>query len=262
MHCKNEKGFTLLELIIVIAILTTLATVAIPIYTDVLESSRAEADKVSLVTLNQSSVAYAMINDIPTPDVDIFEGIGTDEARIHKLIDEKFLLMAPVAQQKDAEFNWEVDAQKWVISGGVSGGESGTGAGGTNPDDDDPDSDGEDPDEGGSTPPEDEGGTGSEPDLSGYNDWDPDVDYPNANTFVVYDGKLYYNLWWVNGTTLPGTNQVWQQVSDEWVYYNIYDAGDTTIYNGVTYRARYWTSQMEPSHSQYGAWEQISPPPV
>jgi len=226
---RKNKGFTVMELIIAVAIIVILAAVAIPAYVNVLKKAKLQADITSVVVLNQSSIAYAMTNSIEIPD--IFQGIDNDDARMLKLVDERFLMGVVSSQQKDAEFNWVIEDQVWVINGGmdVGGQEEET------------------------TPPDD-GGT----DLSDYPAWDSSSTYASANSYVVYDGKLYYNLWWVNGSTIPGTVQVWQQVSDDWVYFNIYNNGDTIEYDGHTYRAKFWTSGQAPSDSEYGAWEFIS----
>lgn len=227
IRSKNSIGFTLIELIIIISIIVILAAVAVPIYINVVRKSKAEADIASVVILNQSSVAYAMTNEIQIPD--IFQGIEDDPARIQKLVNEGFLLNLVVPQQDDAEFDWVVADQVWVINGGMNlGGEA--------------------------TPPPDDGGL----DLSDYPDWSLSTTYVSANNYVVYDGKLYYNLWWVDGNILPGTAQVWQQVSDSWVNFNIYNNGDTVEYEGNTYMARHWTSGQTPVDSDYGAWELIS----
>lgn len=56
---RNKKGFTLVELIVVVAILGILATIAIPRLTGVQDRAKLSADKVTFATLN-SAIAVAV----------------------------------------------------------------------------------------------------------------------------------------------------------------------------------------------------------
>ena len=59
MKRKNgQKGFTLIELIVVMAILAVLAAIAVPRYTGMLEQTKVKADAATCVMLNQSTDLY------------------------------------------------------------------------------------------------------------------------------------------------------------------------------------------------------------
>ncbi|MED7818597.1 MULTISPECIES: lytic polysaccharide monooxygenase [unclassified Francisella] len=50
---------------------------------------------------------------------------------------------------------------------------------------------------------------------TGIPTYDPNKEYPNKGTEVVYEGKVYKSQWWVNpGENPPGQNNVWVYVRD------------------------------------------------
>ena len=64
---KNQKGFTLVELMIVVAIIGILAAVAIPKFADMLEKSREGATKGNLSSLNSGISLYVSDNQGVAP---------------------------------------------------------------------------------------------------------------------------------------------------------------------------------------------------
>jgi prepilin-type N-terminal cleavage/methylation domain-containing protein len=64
---KNQKGFTLVELMIVVAIIGILAAIAIPKFADMLEKSREGATKGNLSSLNSGISLYVSDNQGVTP---------------------------------------------------------------------------------------------------------------------------------------------------------------------------------------------------
>jgi type IV pilus assembly protein PilA len=67
---KNNKGFTLAELLIVVAIIAVLTAVAIPIFTTQLEKSREETDIANMRAAKAAAVAYFLDN--PTENTVFF----------------------------------------------------------------------------------------------------------------------------------------------------------------------------------------------
>ena len=60
---KNNKGFTLAELLIVVAIIAVLVAIAIPIFTSQLEKSREAVDEANLRSLYAETVAAVLAED-------------------------------------------------------------------------------------------------------------------------------------------------------------------------------------------------------
>ena len=78
---NNKKGFTLAELLIVVAIIAVLTAVAIPIFNTQLEKSREETDIANLRAAKAAAVAHYMDPD-NTADMyfDAANGVLVDEA--------------------------------------------------------------------------------------------------------------------------------------------------------------------------------------
>lgn len=113
----HKNGFTIIELIVVIGVIVILAVIAIPIYTKAQNVAKYETDNASVSVLNYSTKVYAHNNNIQSAD--IFTGVGDDEARMQMLVDEKFLTEMVYPQQEDAEFEWIISDQNWIIDGGM-----------------------------------------------------------------------------------------------------------------------------------------------
>ncbi len=64
---KNQKGFTLVELMIVVAIIGILAAIAIPKFANMLEKSREGATKGNLSAINSGIALYVSDNQGITP---------------------------------------------------------------------------------------------------------------------------------------------------------------------------------------------------
>ena len=62
---KNEKGFTLAELLIVVAIIGVLVAISIPIFTSQLEKSREAVDAANIRAAYAEIMADAITDDLP-----------------------------------------------------------------------------------------------------------------------------------------------------------------------------------------------------
>ncbi len=194
----GKKGFTIIELIIVIAIMVILASISIPVYTNVLNKAKYTADQDSVAILNSLTSAYASMKEIEVADV--FSGIESDEAKIALLVSESFLAETVTPAQEDAQFVWNWGTNMWEVSGGAELDE----------------------------------GAGSLAEGSTYPEWVSGTKY-GKTIYVTYEGKTYYSHKSTNKE--PGSHKDWQEISDFWVKLNTYKKGDTIIYDGKTYVA-------------------------
>jgi len=111
---KKKAGFTLIELIIVIAILSVLALILLPSINNYVNDARNVVDKTTVRYLNNMTTLYSLSIET-TPD-DIFEGLNTDAQRMEFLTDEGYISPEIEPQNNENEFVWLVDEQIWVIS--------------------------------------------------------------------------------------------------------------------------------------------------
>lgn len=111
---KKDKGFTLMELMIVMAILAVLATILIPVVTGYIEKANISTDTANLRSLNSVSQLYRLESN-PIQE-DLFSGLTTDEARMNALIAHNYLSAAIVPKQKDIYFTWRSDTQQWMMA--------------------------------------------------------------------------------------------------------------------------------------------------
>ena len=84
MKKMNKKGFTLMEMLIVIAIIAILIAIAIPTFTAALEKSRQKTDLANARALKSLVVAQYMAGDENKPDIPVdvlskFKDKGEDD---------------------------------------------------------------------------------------------------------------------------------------------------------------------------------------
>lgn len=48
----------------------------------------------------------------------------------------------------------------------------------------------------------------------GVSEYNPDITYPTPNTQVYYECKIWKNQWYANPNEIPGSNPVWEEVSN------------------------------------------------
>lgn len=111
---QKNKGYTLLELIIVIAILSILATTLIPVVSGFIEKANIATDTANLRTLNSVSQLYRLNFD-PIPEK-LFLGLTSDTARMNALVTDGYLDAPITPKQDDQSYAWLSGAQQWTLS--------------------------------------------------------------------------------------------------------------------------------------------------
>ena len=82
---RNQKGFTLVELVVVIAILGILGGIAVPRFTKYQEEAKLAADEATVSTLNSAIGLYYATNDSSLDDFESVNSIVGDGGVIKKL---------------------------------------------------------------------------------------------------------------------------------------------------------------------------------
>ena len=259
----NKNGFTMIELIITIAIIVTLSTVAVPLYADIVVGARSGADNASVFVLNDATTAYAMLKGLE-PD-EVFAGIENDSARMRKLVDEKYLVKEVEPQQNDASFNWDNAQGKWVLNtvegegGNVSGGYNTPNLTSTPTAKPTPAPSGEN---GGEIEDETSAEPTPKPTSEPKSKPTQEHDYLiygygikyDAGVKVLYDGEFYVSH--KATKKVPSQHKDWQKITDEWFKYNTYNKGDIIYYNGSQYKAKKNSVNKNPAN-KHSHWEEI-----
>lgn len=76
--------------------------------------------------------------------------------------------------------------------------------------------------------------------------WSPQP-YPESGTYVTYDGRVFYNRWYAAAGDIPGAlGSPWQEVTDQWRNFNVYNTNDVVVYNSSQFKARGYSYNQQP----------------
>lgn len=117
---RSLNGFTLVELMVVVAVIGILVAIAVPVYTSNTEAAKIATDDANLRILNSVTFHYKYGEKISSDD--IFEGIEDNQARMNRLIDAGYLLSVPQPQSTENVFLWDSASvteggQIWRLTG-------------------------------------------------------------------------------------------------------------------------------------------------
>ncbi len=93
-------------------------------------------------------------------------------------------------------------------------------------------------------------------DLPDYPPWDPAKIYDTGD-YVTYQGRVYWAQWWTQGQ-IPGTVSVWQEVTDEWRWFNVYKSGDIVFHNGGKFVSRNDGNQNKEPGLLSSPWNEVT----
>ena len=112
---KNKKGFTLVELMVVVAIMGILVAVAVPVYNNATEKARINTCQTNCRTIESAMMTYAT-SEAVTVTADTWK--SKDAAALKAALVPAYLKEFPVCPTKDADgkaYTYKTDATGKVI---------------------------------------------------------------------------------------------------------------------------------------------------
>ena len=113
MKAIGKKGFTVIELMVVFAILFILAALAVPQVIKAIESSKIATDQANVKTLNTMTAIYRSTDPLVDPFVNQTK---SNTELIQHLVDNGYLSYFVEPKSKDTSFQWLFNEKKWVLS--------------------------------------------------------------------------------------------------------------------------------------------------
>ncbi|HEY4267953.1 MAG TPA: InlB B-repeat-containing protein [Galbitalea sp.] len=102
--------------------------------------------------------------------------------------------------------------------------------------------------------------------LGTFTGWTASQVYNGGET-VVYNGKVYEATWYSRNTVPGAPSGPWEEIGlpvvtskgtfTSWTTSWIYNGGETVAYNGHLWKARFYSLNLVPTASAYGAWQDL-----
>ena len=106
----NQKGMTLVELLIVVIVIGVIASVSIPAVGRIVENTQIRADQATVLGMNQATYYYALTNP---NHVQAFANMETNEERIQTLLNNGFLSSEPRSQHSETVYVFDEEHLLW-----------------------------------------------------------------------------------------------------------------------------------------------------
>lgn len=110
----NNKGVTVVELLIVIVVLGIISAFAVVSVGAIIENTKQNGDEVVLSNINEAT--RLMLYGLYDTD-DVFDGYDTDEDKLNYMVSEGFLSAYPEPLIDTSSFAYNVGTQLWTLNG-------------------------------------------------------------------------------------------------------------------------------------------------
>jgi len=117
---RKERGFTLIELMVVVLIIAILVAIAVPVFNVARESAQKRTCQANLRTIDGAITTYKATEDVYPPPGEAGADVTLDDT--HVLITKKYLKSAPKCPKADAYYTLKAgDPPYAVCPGGYDG---------------------------------------------------------------------------------------------------------------------------------------------
>ena len=110
---KNAKGITLIELLIVIVIMSIIATITVIAVGNIVSNTRLEADRANVITLNNATRLYRLQ---ASSDEIFYNSELSSEDLMEILHEQGFISNIITPLTKEYSFIWSIELQSWILS--------------------------------------------------------------------------------------------------------------------------------------------------
>lgn len=221
MNTRNkQKGFTLIELIIILAVLSLILAIALPNYLNVQTSSAFRADMVTIDMIEKAESHYHTMNQTHSFDETEMQNTATFQASMEQLAN----LLKPVEFHVITNVHWAFTNNHWHVAYDTS------------------------------SPSQNDDLAAPEDKSPDHPEWDQNKNNYFKGDRVVYQNRVFEARHWTNSK--PGLfDSHWNEITDQWRSFNEYATGAVVKYEGQSYRAKWWSKNDTPGHAT--VWELV-----